>query len=138
MDKTVQPLITLAIQKHFKHVVYRTMAILLLRRIDDVKQSIKKITPLITDDDFWMKCSEGKYKSHIMKCLRDVVGPMREDVAREVLKAYGLANIASESTYYHDVVSRMFDEGMAMMTNYIQAGRYDGIVAMSFLSESEK
>lgn len=120
MEKEQKPLVEAAFRTSFREVVSRSIAIFLAHRLESRLGNIKVEAPnylkLTAEQVIQIKrqyikelLKDERFKKEAQLDLDDLYRN-KTDLLEEILRQYSLHKNIHESTSYHDILSRLFDE----------------------------
>jgi hypothetical protein len=131
MEKEQQPIADLFIRQCIGFIIYRTIANLILKEIKRYRDLSNSL--LMKENDFWIKVAKGAYKKPVVSYIGRLKS-QQDDIVAEVMKQYAMI-LFPDATPYHDILSRIFNEGLGFAKDAIDMGRYDLIVMMSEMTQ---
>ena len=131
MENEQRPIADMFIRQCIGFIIYRTIANLILKEIKRYRDL--NDNKFVREDDFWTKVAKGAYKKSIMSYIGGLKA-RQDDIVAEVMKQYAMT-LFPDATPYHDILSRIFNEGTGFAKDAIETGRYDLIVMMSEMTQ---
>lgn len=132
VEKEQKPIVNWMLDVSYRDVVFRTIGVLLLQKVSDVYDSIT-----ITSGSEYLTPEEliivkQRYLKEVVKDVRikkdlqlelSNIAKRKIDIIAEILKQHQLDK-SSESTYYHDTLSQIFDKQIWRMRNIVNQANY--------------
>ncbi len=132
MQKEQKPLVDAMLRTSFREVVWRSIAILLMKKVGQRFDDMVIDAPSHITAEQKMQLKR-QYAQELLKDDRvkkdaqhdlDDISRMKSDVVAEILRQYSLDKNLSESTYYHDRLCFLFDECMWNIRYLVKKGKW--------------
>jgi hypothetical protein len=132
MDKEQKPIMDAVLRTSFRSVVYRSISILLLKRVGEHLDTIRIDAPAHVTAEQIVQIKrqyaqellqDDKVKKDAQLELDDIYRN-KTDLIAEILRQYALDKNKSERTDYHDTLSVLFDECLWNIRLMVNKGRW--------------
>lgn len=132
MEKEQRPIVEAAFRTSFRKVIYKSICILLLKRVGERLDGITVSAPAYITPEQLVQIKR-QYAQELLQDDRvkkdaqielDDIYRQKTDLIAEVLRQYALDKNKSESTDYHDTLGRLFDECLWNVRVMVNKGRW--------------
>lgn len=133
MEKEQKPIMKAVLRTSLRDSVFRSIAILLLKKIGEQIDSIHIDAPSSVTPEQLVELKR-QYVRHLLQDLifkndaeieLNQISRQKSDLVSEILRQYGLHNNPHESTYFHDVLCQLFDECLGDIRRIVKKGHWE-------------